>query len=434
MMEIYGWGRYPRVEAKILCPLSTGECAGAIAGIQTLIPRGLGRSYGDSSLAPQVLDTRYLNHLLDFDDTTGLLTCAAGVSLSDILRVFVPRGWFLPVMPGTRFVTVGGAIASDVHGKNHHHVGTFTRHIQSIELLLGNGDRIVTSLQNKPELFHATCGGMGLTGIILSAAIQLKAIRGSDIIQTTFKAPNIETVLEAFETHANATYSVAWIDCLARGKHLGRSLLMLGEHAQDGPLHVGENQSIPVPFDMPTSLLNHAAVKAFNTLFYGKALRSKYTRRIPFEPFFFPHDKLANWNRLYGRHGFVQYQLVLPKEAGVVGLRDVLNRIANSGRGSFLAVLKLFGKANPNHLSFAMKGYTLALDFKVEPPVFELLDNLDRVVLNYGGRIYLSKDARMTEVTFKSSYPRWQEFEQVRAEYHALGKFASVQSRRLGLQ
>ncbi len=433
MSEIHGWGRYPRIEAESLFPLSADECVDAVIKSGRCIPRGLARSYGDSSLAAWVLDTRYLNHFLSFDDTTGVLTCDSGVSLSEILRVFVPRGWFLPVLPGTRFVTVGGAIASDIHGKNHHHLGTFSRHVRSVEILLGNGERLTISREKDADLFYATCGGMGLTGLILSAAIQLKPILGSEIVQTTLKAPNLEAVLQAFEDNAATTYSVAWIDCLARGKHLGRSLLILGEHADDGQLAVKGTEAVPIPFDMPAGLLNSATVKAFNWLFYEKVLKAKETRRIPFEQFFFPLDKLANWNRLYGKDGFVQYQVVLPKAVGVVGLRNLLQRIADSGLGSFLAVLKLFGEANKNHLSFAMNGYTLALDFKVEPAVFELLSSLDRVVLEHGGRLYLSKDARMTEATFKASYPRWQEFEEVRAKYHATEKFASLQSRRLGL-
>ena len=202
----------------------------------SIIARGLGRSYGDSSLAPRVLDTRYLDHFLAFDEATGLLTCAAGVSLDDILRVFVPRGWFLPVTPGTRFVTVGGAIASDVHGKNHHVDGTFTDHVHSIDLLLGNGERMVTSPTHEPTLFHATCGGMGLTGVILSATLRLRSISSSAIVETTIRAPDLDGVLAAFAENAAATYSVAWIDCSARGKHLGRSLLMLGEHARTARL------------------------------------------------------------------------------------------------------------------------------------------------------------------------------------------------------
>jgi FAD/FMN-containing dehydrogenase len=380
------------------------------------------------------MDTRYLDHYLDFDESTGVLSCAAGVSLDDILRVFVPRGWFLPVTPGTRFVTIGGAIASDVHGKNHHVAGTFGEHITSIELLLGNGDRVITSTVIKPELFYATCGGMGLTGVILSATLRLTPILSSNIAETTIKAPDLDAVLSAFEAAAKTTYSVAWIDCLARGKHLGRSLLMLGEHAKDGHLTVKADQSLPVPFDMPSRLLNQSTVQAFNTFYYGRVKERRSTRVIPFESFFYPLDNLSNWNRLYGNPGFVQYQVVLPLIEGVVGLRDVLEHIAASGRGSFLAVLKVFGKANQNLLSFPFEGYTLALDFKAEPVVFKLLDDLDKIVLSHGGRLYLAKDARMSEATFKAGYLRWQEFEAVRAQYHAIGKFASAQSWRLGLK
>lgn len=433
MMELYGWGRYPRLDAQVALPLSATQCAVALQGAAPLIARGLGRSYGDSALAPQVLSTRHLDHFQAFDAASGLLACAAGVSLDDILHTFVSRGWFLPVTPGTRFVTVGGAIASDVHGKNHHGVGTFSAHVRRMEILLGNGERVTVSPTENSDLFHATCGGMGLTGVILSATVQLKPIRASDIIETTIKAPNLDAVLEAFDAHAASTYSVAWIDCLARGASLGRSLLMLGEHATDGLLTVQPPRALPVPIDMPAGLLNRVSVQAFNTLYYGRVRRAQSTRRIPFEPFFYPLDALSGWNRLYGKAGFVQYQFVLPKAAGVAGLREVLELIAQSGRGSFLAVLKVFGAANANHLSFPIEGYTLALDFKAEPAVFELLDALDCVVLHHGGRLYLTKDARMSEATFKASYPRWSEFEQVRARWHAHGKFASAQSRRLGL-
>jgi FAD/FMN-containing dehydrogenase len=405
-----------------------------LQGRAPLIVRGSGRSYGDSALGGQVLSTRHLDHFKAFDPATGLLTCEAGVSLDTILRTFVPRGWFLPVTPGTRFVTVGGAIASDVHGKNHHGDGTFGLHVRSIEMLLGNGETVTASPAENTDLFHATCGGMGLTGVILSTTVQLKPIGASDIIETTIKAPSLNAVLHAFDAHAASTYSVAWIDCLARGGSLGRSLLMLGEHATDGLLTVQPPRALPVPFDMPAGLLNRASVQAFNTLYYGRVRQACSTRRIPFEPFFYPLDAITDWNRLYGKPGFVQYQFVLPKAAGVAGLREVLERIAQSGRGSFLAVLKVFGKANANPLSFPIEGYTLALDFKAEPAVFELLDVLDRIVLHHGGRLYLTKDARMTEATFKAGYPLWPEFEAVRARWHAHGKFASNQSIRLGLQ
>jgi len=431
-----GWGRYPRQEARLLLPLSAGQCAQRLrdAGADgPLIARGLGRAYGDSALAQQVMAMQQLDQFISFDPETGLVRCAAGVSLDTMLRVFVPRGWFLPVTPGTRFVTVGGAIASDVHGKNHHVDGTFGTHVRELDLLLGNGERVTVSPTAHPELFHATCGGMGLTGVILAATVQLKRVQSSDVIETTIKAPNLDSALAAFEQHGASTYSVAWIDCLARGASLGRSLLMLGEHAPAGELAAPSKGALPVPFDLPAGLLNRASVQAFNTLYYHRILRQRSTRRVPYTPFFYPLDALSGWNRLYGKAGFVQYQFALPRQAGAAGMRAVLAAIADSGRGSFLAVLKAFGAANANHLSFPVEGYTLALDFKVEPAVFALLDHLDRIVLDHGGRLYLAKDARMSIETFRRGYPRWQEFEQVRARWHAHGHFASTQSRRLGL-
>lgn len=433
-MQINGWGRYPKIESDILRPLSVTQCADELSNAGSVIARGLGRSYGDSSLAENVISTRFLDHYLAFDDAKGILTCSSGVSLHDILHNFAPRGWFLPATPGTRFVTVGGAIASDVHGKNHHIEGSFCDHVTNMELLLGNGEKVIVSPTENPDLFHATCGGMGLTGIILSATFCMKPIRSSQIIETTIKASDLDAVLASFEEHAKATYSVAWIDCLARGRQLGRSLLMLGEHATEGTLFVRPNKQLPVPCDMPNGLLNYSTIKLFNMLYYAKASNMRQVRHIPFESFFYPLDALANWNRLYGKSGFVQYQFVLPRASGITGLRTILEQIAASGRGSFLAVLKVFGKGNDNLLSFPTEGYSLALDFKAEPDVLRLLDDLDKLVLDYGGRIYLTKDARMSETTFKSCYPRWQEFEDIRGHFHATGKFASLQSRRLGLQ
>jgi FAD/FMN-containing dehydrogenase len=432
MTALHGWGRYPRTDARVSLPVSPGECGAALHEGAPLVAHGLGRSYGDSALAPAVMSTRYLDRFAHFDSTTGLLACDAGVTLDTILRTFVPRGWFIPVTPGTRFVSVGGAIASDVHGKNHHVDGTFCTHVRQADILLGNGERVRISPSEHANLFHATCGGMGLTGIILGATLQLKPIRSSQIVQTTHKAPCLDAVVELLETQ-HATYSVAWIDCLARGRKLGRAVLMLGEHADAGPLVVHTRAPRPVPVDLPAMLLNRVSASAFNNLYYGREPHGGSVRTIPFEQFFYPLDAMSHWNRIYGKAGLLQYQFVLPREAGLAGLREVIGRIAGSGLGAFLAVLKVFGEANANLLSFPRAGYTLALDFKVEPGVFELLDTLDRVVLDHGGRLYLAKDARMSEAMFKAGYPRWLEFEEVRARWHALGRFASLQSTRLGL-
>lgn len=433
-MELHGWGRYPRIQANWVFPKDLIELQSTVAQPSALIARGLGRSYGDSSLADWVVETRLINRFINFDEGTGFLTCDAGVSLAEIHEVFVPKGWFLPVTPGTKFVTVGGAIASDVHGKNHHVDGTFSQHVAEVTMVLGNGQQITASPTENADLFYATCGGMGLTGIIVNARIRLKPISSSQIIETTIKAPNLDAVFEAFEENYRATYSVAWIDCLAKGKKLGRSLLMLGEHAQSGELIVPNTKALSVPIDMPAGLLNRASIQAFNHLYYNRVKEPRHTRTVHYEPFFYPLDKLAHWNRLYGKSGFIQYQFVLPKAAGLSGMRKILEKIAASGKGSFLAVLKAFGQANQNLMSFPVEGYTLALDFKAEPSVFALLNEIDKLVLHYGGRLYLTKDARMSEATFKASYENWQIFEEIRSRYHAIGKFTSHQSKRLGLQ
>lgn len=432
-MRISGWGRYPTIDASLAQPATPSDARDDLARLASLIPRGMGRSYGDSALAEQIVDTRQLRYLRSFDESSGQLDCDAGVNLSQLLDVFVPRGWFIPVTPGTKFVSIGGAIASDVHGKNHHLHGCFSECVDSIEILLADGSLIRCSRNEHAELFHATCGGMGLTGLIVSAQLSLKRIESAYITQTTYKAANLEEVVALFEAHSAATYSVAWIDCLTSGKTLGRSLLMLGEHARDGELSLAPKSTLSIPLDMPSILLNRYSVQTFNELYYQRIRRTESQQRVGYESFFYPLDGIRQWNRLYGKRGFLQYQFVIPKAAGLEGIRAILQRIAASRRGSFLAVLKALGAANNNLLSFPAEGYTLALDFKYEAGLLELLSELDAMVLAYGGHLYLSKDARMSEATFKHSYPNWPQFQETRARYGALHKFASLQSRRLGL-
>lgn len=433
MSKIQGWGRYPSIDATTNAVLCNNEISATLRRSGAIIPRGLGRSYGDSALSANILDMRVLNHLLEFDEASGIVRCQAGASLADLLDVFVPRGWFLPVTPGTCFVTVGGAIASDVHGKNHHVDGCFSAHVLCFTLMLASGDVVTCSNSENPELFRATCGGMGLTGIILEAHIQLRPIRSALINETTLKAANIEEALSLFEQNADSTYSVAWIDCLQRGAGLGRSLIMLGEHAEQGELIASSKKQLTMPMDMPGFLLNRFSIAAFNAMYYRRIRAPRQQRVVHYQPYFYPLDSILHWNRLYGKRGFVQYQFVIPKAAGAPAMRDILQRISRSGRGSFLAVLKTFGKKNENYLSFPCEGYTLALDFKLDDGVLELLDELDRQVLDYGGRVYLTKDARMSEATFKQSYPQWEQFQRVRERYGALDKFSSLQSQRLGL-
>jgi decaprenylphospho-beta-D-ribofuranose 2-oxidase len=434
-MLIHGWGRHPVIDAQVHAPLTSTAVSAALnkCSESAVIARGMGRSYGDSALAPHVISTAYLNLLLDFDQENGIARCGAGVTLAELLEVLSARGWFLPVTPGTKFVSVAGAIASDVHGKNHHLDGCFSEYVDRFNLLLASGEVVTCSRNEHSDLFHATCGGMGLTGIILEATLRLKRIASTFIDQTTYKAHNLADALDLFDAHHGAPYSVAWIDCLVTGDALGRSLVMLGSHSGYGGLAPQRKRSLAVPIDMPASMLNRFSIAAFNTLYFHRIRHSPLKQQVHYEPFFYPLDGIHDWNRLYGKRGFVQYQFALPKTAGSSGMTAILEKIVASGRGSFLAVLKAFGKENANLLSFPTEGYTLALDFKLADGLFALLEELDAMVLDHGGRIYLAKDARMSEKTFKHSYARWEEFQDTRARYGALGRFASEQSKRLGM-
>lgn len=428
-MKLTCWGKHPVIDAKVFSPLKGADLVNrSVQGIG----RGLGRSYGDSALSANIVSTERLNHFISFNESTGKLRCQAGVSLAEILTTFVPKGWFLAVTPGTKFVTVGGAIASDVHGKNHHVEGSFSDHVTSLTVIT-NGQEITCSRENSSDLFHATCGGMGLTGIITEATFNLKPIESAYINQKIIKAPNLDAILDLFEQYQDITYSVAWIDCLSTGKKLGRSLMVLGEHTDKGELKIHKDGLLNIPVDMPSLLLNRYTVQAFNSIYYNKQLKKEISRTIHYDSFFYPLDCIKNWNRIYGSNGFTQYQFVIPKEVGKEGLSEILEAIAESKQGSFLAVLKMFGKNNENYLSFPMEGYTLALDFKLNENLFILLNRLDLIVRKYQGRLYLSKDVRMSEEMFKTGYPRWEEFQKLREEYGANELYHSLQSKRLGL-
>jgi len=432
--RLSGWGRFPRVEAQCVSPRSVAQARASLENAGGgVIPRGMGRSYGDSALGERVIQSRFLDHLHSFDETSGILSCGAGVPLSEIIRIFLPKGWFLAVTPGTQFVSVGGAIASDVHGKNHHLAGTFGESVVDMDILLSNGQVISCSRDHHVDLFRATCGGMGLTGIILRASIRLQRIPGDMIEQTTLKSSCLEETLDYFETTLDQPYSVGWIDCLASGRHLGRSLLMTGHHeARETAASWHGMPAFTVPVDFPSFTLNRWSVGIFNKIYYGLG-RHLQRQLVPLHSFFYPLDRIGQWNRLYGKAGFLQYQAVIPKLAGRAGLTALLDRIAASGEGSFLAVLKLLGKANDNFLSFPMEGYTLALDFRISDRTFRLLEELDAVVLDHGGRLYLTKDARMPGRMLEAGYSGLAGFRSVREKYGAAGVFESLQSRRLGI-
>lgn len=433
-MQLNGWGRYPIVNADVAHPAGVSAVREALQRYPSVIAYGMGRSYGDSALNANVLQSGGLDHFLAFDEKTGLLEAQAGVSLDAILRTFVPRGWFLPTTPGTKFITLGGAIASDVHGKNHHSFGCFSQAVRHLDLMLADGSVVRCSPGERAELFRATCGGMGLTGIILGACIQLRAIQSAYFDQTTYRCADLEEVLARTEESYALPYSVAWIDCSSEGKALGRSVLTVADHSAEGALVAHKAPLLSVPFQTPEHLMNPFTIQAFNAVYYHRILAKKSRQHVHYEPFFYPLDGVGGWNKLYGRSGFTQHQFVIPKSAGPQALRAILEKIAPTKKGSPIAVLKLCGPQNDNLLSFPIEGYSLALDFKIDRDLFPLLDELDALVLGYGGRMYLTKDVHMSEATFKQSYPRWQHFQSIREQTGAKGRFRSLQSTRLGLE
>lgn len=417
------WGRYPKAShASVLTahwrsdPLPLPESPD-----RSILPYGNGRSYGDVCLndGNALLDTRRLDRFIVFDPGSGILRCEAGVLLSEILDLVVPRGWFLPVTPGTRFVTVGGAIANDVHGKNHHRSGTFGCHVRAFELLRSDGSRRLCASDKNAEHFGATIGGLGLTGLITWAELQLRKIDNPFIARETVRYDSLGDFFAlSAESDRDFEYTVAWIDCLARGPSLGRGVFIRGNHAESRPLPEprASRLGLAVPFTPPISAINGATLKMFNAAYYYGHPAGRHLSTLHYAPFFYPLDSVAEWNRIYGPRGFLQYQFVVPMSHGVEAVREILQRIARASTGSFLAVLKIFGeRASPGWLSFPQPGVTLALDFpNLGAKTFDLLAGLDGVVREANGRLYPAKDARMSGTDFRNAHPMWHELEALR--------------------
>lgn len=401
--KVTNWGNFPIVEKEMKSEDSFRKIKEFVQNHNEVIARGNGRCYGDASLGENIFSTKKLNKFISFDRLNGIIECESGVLLSDVLEISVPQGYFLYVTPGTKFISVGGAIASDVHGKNHHSEGCFSEYVIDFKLMTENGDIIICSKEENSEKFYATIGGMGLTGIVLSARFKLKNIETAYIRQESIKAENLDEIFRLFDESESWTYTVAWIDCLQKGKDIGRSILMRGEHAfahelpqkfSKNPLRLKKKFSPTVPFYFPGFVLNALTVRLFNLLYYKKQAKKELKNIIDYETYFYPLDAINDWNKIYGKSGFIQYQMVIPKENGKEGMKKILETIANSGNGSFLAVLKLFGKSNPEaYNSFPIEGYTLALDFKVNSKLKKLVEQLDKTVQEFGGRIYLTKDS-----------------------------------------
>ena len=433
MTKLSGWGNYPTTTGTII-PLSTKiNLANDLKNTQNVIAQGNSRSYGDSALSEQVINTRPYALFEDFDQESGELTVQAGALLEEILEAFVPRGWFLAITPGTKLITVGGAIASDVHGKNHHIEGCFSESVINFELMQDHNKVIICDRKSQSELFRATCGGQGLTGIILKAKIKLTKIHSQTILQSNFKTHSLKETIDTFHSHADSSFSVAWLDCTATGTKLGRAHVSIGEFSQDGNLNYSPQKKFNIPFYLPSIFLNPLTLKLFNLIYYHRQLKKINHSQTSIDRFFYPLDSIKNWNRLYGKLGFVQYQFVLPLETSFDGLHNILSIISDSKKGSFLAVLKLLGEENENYLSFPMKGFTLALDFKVEKSLFPLLASLDEEVKKHNGRIYLAKDARIDKTTFATGYPKINKFRNFRYQNKLHKTFNSLQAKRLDL-
>ncbi len=440
--QLSSWGNYPVVTANVVRPERYAELQ-QLRGRR--IARGLGRSYGDAALLSkgQVVLMERLDRFLAIDDATGIVRAEAGVSLESLLHHLLPRGWFPPVTPGTKFVTLGGCVAADVHGKNHHCDGTFGAHVQELELVLADGSVRRCSPSEDKELFWATIGGMGLTGIISEVTLQMTKVESAYMMTHHHSAKDLEAVLRLLaEGGADDKYSVAWIDCLASGRELGRSVVILGHHAnadqlstkqRHAPLKVIPGRQASIPLMLPFSLVNSWSVKAFNAFYYWLQSAKTEEHVVGYDSFFYPLDVIHHWNRIYGKKGFVQYQCVLPTQTAAEGLKALLERLTTSRRASFLAVLKRFGPEGSGLLSFPMPGFTLALDIPVDAGLFSLLDDLDAEVLRHGGRVYLAKDARLSASAFRTMYPRYEAFAAVKAAVDPTNSFCSDLSLRLNI-
>jgi decaprenylphospho-beta-D-ribofuranose 2-oxidase len=440
--RLAGWGANLHADCVLAEPETPGEIERRLDRSGT-IARGLGRSYGDAALnaGGQVLSLRRVDRYIAFDAESGALTCEAGVSLEEIIHDFTPHGWFPMITPGTKFVTVGGCIANDIHGKAHHAQGSFSACVDQMTVLLASGEIARASRTEHADLFWATFGGMGLLGVVLTATIHLRRIESTYFRQKSIPVANLDAMLAALDENDKAfLYSVATLDVFAKGARLGRGVVTVGDHARrdelpaqlgTNPLRISSPPKVTVPFTLPELTLNPLSMRAVNA-FIQRRLRTA-PRYGHYEGFFYPLDMIAHWNRGYGRRGFAQYQFVIPFEDGARKLREILATILSSGELPFLNVLKRFGKESGGLLSFPREGYTFAIDFPIREKTVALLHRLDAMVLEAGGRVYLGKDSYLEAATFRAMYPAIDRWLAVKAKYDPRGVFTSDLGRRVGL-
>lgn len=403
-----------------------------------MLPRGAGRSYGDAALngAGRLVLTERLNRFLDFDPSTGRLVAEAGVTFNEILTTFLPQGWMAMVTPGTAFVTLGGALANDVHGKNHDRDGSFARHVVWFDLLTASGEMLRVDSKDQPELFQATVGGLGLTGIVTTLCLNLRKVPSAAFEVSEERAPDLDRLMAGLaRARDSASHSVAWIDALARGKSLGRGVVEAANLAPAGTvMSERHHRHLTLPFDLPPQVLSPLVVTAFNHVYYQRIPAGGRRRLVDARSFLYPLDTIGDWNRLYGRRGFHQFQCAIPEAEAPRALCSLLETIAETRSASFLAVLKTLGGNGPGYLSFPLKGWSLALDFPARPGTVELLARLEALTLDHGGRIYLAKDSAMAPDSVPRMYPELESYRKVLRRVDPEGHWQSDMARRLALR
>jgi decaprenylphospho-beta-D-ribofuranose 2-oxidase len=431
--NLSGWGNNINVTSNIYLPKNNIDISNLYKSgtILNSITRGLGRSYGDSSLDNNVISLKNYEKFFKFDDKLGILECSSNYSLNEILKLIIKKGWFLNVTPGSKFVTIGGAIASDVHGKNHHLDGSFSDYVFSLKVITSEGILYNCSKEENSELFHASCGGMGLTGIIVSAKIKLFKINSKIIDTQIIKTKNLKETINKFKKLNNNKYLVAWIDALAKNEHMGRSVIFIGNHSNEGDLSFIEKIKFSIPKIFPGFLLNKYAIKFFNKLYYFfHHDNRKFKQNL--DNFFYPLDNINNWNNLYGKNGFIQVQILISESNFEEIICKVLKFFQDKKQFSFLSTLKELGPGNKNYLSFPSKGYTLTLDLKMNKDLKKIYAEFELLLASYNIKVYLTKDSFMSKKFFENTYKELNKFKEIKNKYDPLDLIKSFQSKRLG--
>tara|TARA_B100000579_G_scaffold423858_1_gene427488 strand:- start:372 stop:1682 length:1311 start_codon:yes stop_codon:yes gene_type:complete len=427
--KIKSWAKYYSGNYFLYQPKTVEEIKKLLSENTKLIPSGGFRSYGDSAINEVIINSKYFNKIIKFDEEKGILKVESGITIDEMIKFLLPRGWFLKVTPGTKFATLGGCIASDVHGKEHHLEGCFSENLINLRLLINKDEIVELDSLSHPDLFQATCGGMGLTGFIIDAEIQCKKIKSSNINFNKILNNSIDEVFSCFEKYASANYSVAWLDTV-KIKNNYRSIFTYGDFCDKSNLKLNNNIRLNIPFHV--KLINNVSIKLFNYLYFFWNSLNQKKGKINYENFFYPLDKIKNWYRLYGKNGFFQYQFIAPKKNAKEAILEVLNYLNNINHLSSLAVLKLHGKQNSNYISFPISGYSLAMDFPYSKKTELIFNELDKIILKFNGRVYLSKDTRLSSFYFTKFYKNFEEVIKVRKKYKIFN-FRSNQSKRIGI-